>query len=44
MVLYVGALSPITAAGFTVMGRSCEEEAGEKEKRRKAKAHKLTPL
>lgn len=33
MVLYVGALSPITAAGFAVMGRSCEEEAEEKEKR-----------
>lgn len=33
MVPYVGALSPITAAGLAVMDRSCEEEAEEKEKR-----------
>lgn len=33
MVLYFGSLPAITAAGFTVMGRSCAGEPEEKEKR-----------
>lgn len=33
MVLYVGGLPTITAAGFTVMGHSCAGEPEEKEKR-----------
>lgn len=46
MVLYVSALSPITAAGFAVMGRSCKEEAEEKEKWgfNRAEAHEIDVL
>lgn len=35
MVLYVGAVSPITAAASAVTGRSCEEGAGEKEEEKR---------